>query len=179
MRNLIFIFMIFLVGCTPKSNTYLIPAKANRVIATTNTQIGVKKVIVPDYLLSDKILIKEGNQIKELNAKFATSIDKLLTSNAIKELKSLLNDPNVVLYPWDAKRKRGYIIEIVIDDYLYYERGVHLSGSYRIKSANGEIVSSKNFNLMQKSQKDADSIVDALGSIFDRLVKEIAQNIAI
>jgi len=176
-RLMLLISLILLIGCAPK-NSYIIPTIPTNSIAKRDIQIGVKKIEVPDYLMSDKILIRDGNKLKELDASFATSIDSLLTSNAIKELKALLNDPNVVLYPWEAKSKRGYIIEIVIDDYIYYNGSVHLSGSYYIKDAKGNLISSKNFNLTNPSKEDADAIVETLGVLFDRLIKEIAQTIA-
>ena len=177
MKKLIILLSLFIIGCSPK-NSYIIPTGITNSISKKNIQIGIKKVQVPEYLLSDKILIKKGNKLKELDASFATSIDSLLTSNAIKELKVLLNDPNVVLYPWEAKSKRGYIVEIIVDDYIYYNGSVHLSGSYYIKDAKGNLISSKNFNLTNPSKEDADAIVETLGILFDRLIKEIAQTIA-
>jgi len=178
MRVLIVLLALFFAGCSSKSATYLVPSAPTKNISTISTQIGVKKVEVPDYLLSDKIVIKDGIKLSSLDANFASSIDSLLTENAIKSLKTSLADPNVFLYPWDVKSKKGVIVKIVIDDYLFYEGAVHLKGSYFISNAKGSLIASKNFNIEANAQKDANSIVYALGGVFDRLMQEIAQSIA-
>ena len=176
-RFLIFISLL-LIGCSSISNRYIIPTMPNHSIKTTNIQIGIKDIKVPQYLMSNKVLIRNGNTIKDINAKFITSIDKILTSNAIKELKELLNDPNVILYPWDAKSKKGYIVEIVIDDYIYNNGIIYLIGTYRIKDSKNNIIIAKNFNFHNISSIKTDNIVNTLGVLFDRLIKEIAQTIA-
>ena len=175
---LIALSALFLVGCSSKSSSFLIPTSNVATIKTLNTQIGVVKVKIPSYLNSDKILIKDGLQIKELNANFATSPDKLLTQNAITTLKRALNNPNVFLYPWDVKSKKGYIVEIVLDDFIYSNGNAILSGSYFIKMANGGVLSSKNFNLSKPTKRQTQEIVQNLGELFNDIVLEIAQKIA-
>jgi len=175
MRILTILLTLFFAACSSKNATYLVPSAPTKAISITSTQIGVKKVEVPDYLLGDKIMVKDGIKLTPLDANFASSIDGLLTDNAIKSLKTSLADPNVFLYPWDVKSKKGVIIKIVIDDYLFYEGAVHLKGSYFVSSAKGALLKSKNFVVEANAQKDANSIVMALGKVFDSLMQEIAQ----
>ena len=175
---LIALSALFLLGCSSKNSSFLIPTPNVSVVKTVNSQIGVVKVKVPSYLNSDKILVKDGLQVKEINANFASSPDKLFTQNAIITLKKALNNPNVFLYPWDVKSKKGYIVEIVLDDFIYSNGKVLLSGSYFIKEANGRVLSSKNFAKSKVTSDNAQEIVKNLGELFNNIVLEIAQKIA-
>ena len=169
---------LILASCSSKKVSYLLPSANNITINKTKVQIGVKKIKVPSYLDSDKILIKDGIKLKELDANFAASPDKLLTQKAIDTLKKSLNDPNVFLYPWDVDKKRGYIVDIRVDDFVYSNGYVNLSGSYYIKLANGNTIVSKNFNLSKPSSNKADDIVNNLGELFDEVIIDIAKKIA-
>ncbi len=177
-RALLITLTLFFVGCSSKQSMYLLPQEATHTLTTIHTQIGVKKVELPSYLNSDKILIKNGMKLEELNANFATSPDKLFTNRAIVKLKKLLNDPNVFLYPWDVDSKKGYIVEIVLDDFIYSNNEVNLSGTYFIKSAQGSIISSSNFSYKKEAHKNVDDIMRSLSLLFDKVVLEIAQKIA-
>ena len=177
-RLLLITVALFIVGCSSKQSRYLLPQEPTATLTTTSTQIGVTKVKLPSYLNSDKILIKDGLKLEELNANFATSPDKLFTNRAIVKFKKLLNDPNVFLYPWDVDSKKGYIVTIVLDDFIYSNNSVTLSGSYFIKSATGKSMQSANFSYEKLSNKNADEIMRSLGELFDKVVLEIAQKIA-
>ncbi len=179
MKKLLLITLtLFFVGCSSKQSMYLLPEVTIPTLTNKTFQIGVTKVTLPSYLDSDKILIKDGLKLEELNANFATTPDKLFTNRAITELKKLLNDPNVFLYPWDVDSKKGYIIEIVLDDFIYSNGEVKLSGSYFIKSATGLVISSSNFTYEKPANKNPDEIMRSLGVLFDKVVLEIAQKIA-
>ncbi len=166
-----------LAGCSSKNSGFVLSKSGIPQIASSKVQIGVQKVEVPDYLNSDKILIKEGLEVKELNAQFAQTPAKLFTAQAISVLKKSLNNPNVFLYPWDVDKKRGYIIKIDIDDFLYQNGKVVLSGSYYIKSADGIAVKSSNFNLSKTAGKDSYEIIEKLSELYNNLLLEIAKNI--
>jgi len=179
MRYIILLITAFvLIGCSGKQSRYLLPKPEVATLKTLKTQVGVVKVEVPSYLNSDKILVKDGLKVEELNANFATSPDKLFTQQAIQTLKKALNNPNVFLYPWDVKSKKGYIVKIVLDDFIYSKGEVALNGSYFIKTASGAVVSSKNFHHKAPSNKDAGEIMESLGKLFNTVVLEIAQKIA-
>jgi len=175
---ILLISTIAFIGCSSKHNIYLLPNPEISTLKTLKTQIGVTNVEVPSYLNSDKILVKDGLKVEELNAEFATNPDKLFTQQAIQTLKKALNNPNVFLYPWDVKKKRGYIVKIVLDDFIYSNNMVVLNGSYFIKMASGTIVSSKNFHLTASANRDAKEIMEKLGQLFNTVVLEIAQKIA-
>ena len=177
-RALLITLALLLAGCSSKQSRYLLPQEPTVSLATTSTQIGVTKVKLPSYLNSDKILVKDGLKLEELNANFATSPDKLFTNRAIVKFKKLLNDPNVFLYPWDIDKKKGYIVTIVLDDFVYSGNQVTLSGSYFVKSATGATISSANFSYEKPANKNADEIMRALGELFDKVVFKIAQKIA-
>ncbi len=179
MRNLlmILIFAIALIGCSTK-NKYIMPSVEVSSIATTNKQIGVKKIDIPSYLDSDKILVKEGDRVEDIGANFLAPPSEMLTNRAIVILKKSLNNPNVLLYPWDIKSKRGYIVEIVLNRYLYDNGYAVVEGSYYIKNAKGESIVAKNFKREEAVAKDAKSIVTTLSSLFDSIVLEIARKIA-
>jgi len=175
---LVLLISLAFVGCSTKQSRYILPEPYTPVIHTTKVQVGVKKVKVPSYLNNDKIVVKNGLKVEELEANFASSPDKLFTHQAIATLKKALNDPNVFLYPWDVKSKKGYIVDIVLDNFIYSDGEVTLSGSYFIKMANGATVSSKNFSYKASSTKDPNDIIENLGSLFNKVVLEIAQKIA-
>ena len=178
MRILLTLFLIFIYsGCTQK-NSYLLPTTNYTKITTTNVQIGVKKVETPSYLDSDKILIKDGAKVKEVGSTFVAPPSELLTNKVIRILKNSLNNPNVLLYPWDIKSKKGYIVEIKLDKFMYDSGYAVVEGSYYIKRANNELVVSKNFSKKVATSKDVESIVDSLSKLFDSVVIEIAQKIA-
>ena len=177
-RVLLLILALFLLGCSSKQNRYLLPQEPTTSLATIKSQIGVTKVKLPSYLNSEKILVKDGLKLEELNANFATSPDKLFTNRAIVKFKKILNDPNVFLYPWDVDSKKGYIVEIVLDDFIYSEKSVTLSGSYFVKSSTGNRVISSNFSYEKPTNKNAEEIMRSLGELFDKVVLEIAQKIA-
>jgi len=177
-RLLLSLMALILASCSSKQVTYIFPDAKVSAISHTNVQIGVQKVKIPSYLDSEKILIKDGIKIKELNANFATSPDKLLTQKAIDTLKKVLNNPNVFLYPWDIDRKKGYIVDIRVDNFLYSNGSINLKGSYYIKLSNGTTIASKNFNLSKVSSSNIDDIVVGLGELFDRVIEEIAKKIA-
>ncbi len=178
MKYIVLILALFFSACSTKQSSYILPSNSLVSIKTIKRQIGVKKVELPEYLDSDKILIKEGNRLSSIDANFATDASTLLTHRAIVDLKRALNNPNVFLYPWDVSKKEGFIVEIKIDDYIYSDGVVNLSGTYFIKNANNSVVSSKNFMLSGSTNKDANSIVVALGELFDNLMLEISQKIA-
>jgi len=150
---ILLISTIAFIGCSSKHNIYLLPNPEISTLKTLKTQIGVTNVEVPSYLNSDKILVKDGLKVEELNAEFATNPDKLFTQQAIQTLKKALNNPNVFLYPWDVKKNF-------------------------IKMASGTIVSSKNFHLTASANRDAKEIMEKLGQLFNTVVLEIAQKIA-
>ena len=168
---------MFFIGCSSKQSEYLLPKADFRAVKSIITQIVVIKVKVPDYLNDDKILVKKGLEVKSLNANFADAPDKLFTQQTITTLKQALNNPNVFLYPWDVKSKKGYIVKIVLDDFIYSDSQVHLSGSYFIKLANGTTVSAKNFNLQTPSSQNPQDIMKNLGELYNRVVLQIAREV--
>jgi uncharacterized lipoprotein YmbA len=170
--------MLFFAACTNKKASYILKPLNTQHIASTHMQIGVKKVTIPDYLNNDKILIKQNNKIEELDANLAGYPSDIFTHETIVSLKRKLNDPNVFLYPWDIKEKKGVIVDIVIDDYLYSDGYVHLSGTYYIKDKNNNMIYSKNFKLKEFSKKEPQEIIDSLNRLFDSLLNNIARNIA-
>jgi uncharacterized lipoprotein YmbA len=172
------LLVIFFSACSTKKVAYTLTTKRVTPLKTIHTQIGVKKVTLPEYLNSNKILVKEGNKVKELDANLIAYPDSLFTQKTIELLKKRLNNPNVFLYPWDVKKKKGFIVDIVIDDYLYSNGFVHLKGSYHIKKANGKVIAAKNFFLKKESLNTPESIIKTLNELFVKLIDEIAQKIA-
>jgi len=179
MKYLLIILAFVLSACSTKNASYILPTPNQvAVVANFKRQIGVKKITLPEYLNSDKILVKNGYQIKSINAYFATSADKLFTQKAILSFKRALNNPNVFLYPWGVADKKGYIVEINIDDYLYSNGIVNLNGTYYIKNAKNIVLFSKNFSFAKNSKDNVNSIVESLNELFENLIIEIAQKIA-
>jgi uncharacterized lipoprotein YmbA len=180
MRYFILIFALFFTACTTKQSSFILPTPNQISVASIKTQVGVKKIELPEYLDSDKILVKNGYKLESIEADFATDASNLFTQKAITAFKRALNDPNVFLYPWDVDKKRGYIVEIKIDDYLYNkgEGVVNLNGTYYIKDAKNRVIASKNFNYSKESSSDVNSIVMSLNELFDNLIIEISQKIA-
>jgi len=178
MKYLLLITLLIFTACSTKQVAYTLESNKVHAITSTKVQIGVKKIEVPEYLNSNKILVKEGNRIKELDANLISTPDSLFTQQAIILLKRKLNDPNVFLYPWDVKEQKGYIVAITIDDYLYSHGYVYLQGSYFIKQARGRTLVAKNFSFKRASSNKADDIIKSLEELFTHLIDEIAQKIA-
>ena len=179
MRYIALIFItLFFTACSTKKVAYTIEPKETHPIKTMHTQIGVKKITLPEYLNSNKILVKEDDKIKELDANLIAYPDELFTQKTIEILKHRLNNPNVFLYPWDVKEKKGFIVEITIDNYLYSNGYVYLEGTYFIKKANGKTIVARNFSLKKEATNDPDSIIKSLNELFSNLIDEIAQKIA-
>jgi len=174
----IFLISIFFIGCSSKVATYILQPSNITPIANSKVQIGVKKVKLPNYLDNEKILVKEGVKVEELDAKFVDTPSSILTHNAITTLKRVLNNPNVFLYPWDVKNKKGYIVEIKIENFIYQNGNTILSGSYYIKMSNGKIIAENNFFYKKLSKKEPQAIVENLSYLFNKLILEIAQKIA-
>jgi len=181
MKYLILIFGLIFTACSTKQSSFIltVPDQVS-VVANLKTQIGVKKIELPEYLDSDQILVKNGYKLESIDADFASDASNLFTQKAITSLKRALNNPNVFLYPWDVEKKKGYIVEIKIDDYLYNksEGVVNLSGSYYIKNVKNNRLTSKNFNYSKEAEDNVESIMMALNELFDNLIIEIAQKIA-
>ncbi len=178
MKYILIGIIIVLTSCSSKKSSYILTPLESQKKFNINTQIGVKKIVLPDYLNSDKILIKEGNKIEELETNFASMADTIFTQNMISSLKNTLNDPNIFLYPWDIQEKKGFIIEINIDDYLYNNGFVYLRGSYFIKNTkNNKNIIAKNFNFKRISNKNTDDIIKNLNKLFNSLIYEIALKI--
>ncbi len=179
MKSIFFLILLLLLsGCSSKSSSYIFPSSSIEQIANTKVDIGIKKVVVPSYLDSEHILLKDGIEVKSLDADFADIPSKLLTQKSINILKKSLSNPNVFLYPWEAKSKIGYIVDIHLDNFMYDSGYVAVNGSYYITRASGSTIISKNFLLKRESSKDVDSIVRNLSELFDKLIIEIAQKIA-
>ncbi len=179
MRFVFIIALTFILsGCVAKSSKFVFPSQPVNALAQTNVQIGVKEIEIPNYLNSDKIIVKNGAQIKQIDAKFADVPNKMLTQKAIEGFKSALNDPNVFIYPWDIKSKKGYIVEIKLDKFLYENQEAVIAGSYYLKNASGTTIVAKNFRKSMPCAKDANSIVTKLSTLFSNLVVEIAEKIA-
>jgi len=180
MRYFILLLATFIfIGCSSKSSSYILPTSSySSSFTTTNIQIGVKKVEVPSYLNSDKILLKNGVKVEEIDSTFIAPPSQLLTNKTISLLKTSLNNPNVLLYPWDINNKEGYIVEIKVDKFMYDSGNAVIEGSYYIKNANNKLITSKNFRKIEATTKDVTSIVTTLSKLFDTVVIEIARKIA-
>ena len=175
MKKLLFLLIFFLVGCSTKN--YILPSTTTPLIKHKSVQIGVKEVEVPEYLLDNKFIIEDGVEAKELNVVFVESLDRLLTKKTIDILKESLNNPNVFLYPWEVKEKKGYIISIKIDDFKYSNGKAILKGSYKIYNVLTKKEYIKNFRLTKTSKATKKDLVMSLNGLYKKVVLDIAQKI--
>jgi len=179
MRVLLLILAsFFIVGCSSKSAEYLIPVREQAAIKHVNYPIGIKEVVVPEYLNSNKILIQKGAALYKIDANFAAIPSKLLTQNTIVTMKKALATPKVFVYPWDFKYKRGLIVTITLDEFIYKDGFGVISGSYYIKRADGRVVAQKNFSYKEPCKEESQEIVQTLSHLFHRVVMDIVRNIA-
>jgi uncharacterized lipoprotein YmbA len=174
---LIATFFLFL-GCS--NQTYLLPQPHQRTfVGKVYEQIGVKQVKLPEYLMDNKFLIqKDGVEAKEVEVNFVESLDSILTKRTIEMLKSSLDNPKVFLYPWEVKRKRGYIVGIEIENYIYRDGKIVLEGSYEIKDTIAKMRYTTDFRLSKPSSKDKKELIKNLNELYSKVVLEIAEKIA-
>ncbi len=170
--------LFFAVGCSVRSTEYILPATNLQKIGSFNQQIGVKEIEVPEYLNSGKILIQKGVKLSRVDADFASTPSKLLTQKAMTTLKKSLGTPDVFLYPWDFKHKRGLFISINLDSFNYKDGYAVVDGTYFVKRNNGRIIAKRNFSYSQKVKENIQDIVVTLSLLFDKLIVDIAKIIA-
>ncbi len=178
MKRLFFLVTIFLAACSTTKTIFILPQDSS-FIATSKKTIALKKISLPSYLDSETILVEVGNKVISLNAKFIAPPSELFTQKTISFFKRSLNDPNVYLYPWEAQEKRGILINIKIDNAIFKDNMVILSGTYYLSNlANDKKIYEKNFTLHKKSAQNAQAIVANLNDLYNNLLREIAFKIA-
>jgi len=176
MKKLLLILSIILTGCATTS--YLLPPKSVSPIKRVKHQIGVKRVKVPEYLMDNVLISQKGVEVEEVDIPFIESIDTMLTKRAIGILKEALDNPKVFLYPWEIKKKRGYIVSIDISDVIYKDGYITLKGRYTIIDMIASKKHIKDFTLQEESSLDKKELVEKLNELYSRVVLEIAEKIA-
>ena len=172
------IVLFILVGCSSRGVEYVMPIPHIGYVGDFNSKIGVAEVKIPQYLNSDKILVQKGTELYKIDARFAAPPSKLLTQNAIMVLKKSLNTPNVFLYPWDFKSKKGVLVTISLDSFIYKDGYAIVSGSYYIKRVKGVMIVERNFRYKRACKADSKDIVVTLSDLFNRVLEDVAKNIA-
>ena len=174
----LFSILFLLAGCSSRGVEYVMPTPQIGHTGVYSSKIGVAEVKIPQYLNSDKIFVQKGTQLYTIDAHFATIPSKLLTQNAIVALKRSLNTPDVFLYPWDFQSKKGVIVIISLDRFIYINGYAVVAGSYYIKSAKGTMLQERNFKYKKACKSNSKDIVVTLSNLFDRVLKDVAANIA-
>ncbi len=178
--RLFYLFSIFfiLVGCSSRGVEYVMPTPQMRDHGVYSSKIGVAEVKIPHYLNSDKILVQKGTELYTIDAHFATIPSKLLTQNAIVALKRSLNTADVFLYPWDFQSKKGVIVTITLDNFIYKDGYAIVAGSYYIKNTKGTMLLERNFRYKKACNANSKDIVVTLSNLFNRVLEDVAANIA-
>jgi len=181
MRTLWITLILFvLLGCGGASKQYLLSVDSAKITASRHKsiQIGVDKITVPGYMEESKIAIRTSPaQIEYRSEIWAVPTAKSLTDSLIRTLQKKHSNPNVYLFPWDIEKERGKRVKVTINELIYNNGVVILEATYFIKRIGSSSKKSYLFSTQIPSQNDTDSIVQAMGSAFGRLVEEISGKI--
>ncbi|NPA28257.1 MAG: hypothetical protein GXN91_04375, partial [Epsilonproteobacteria bacterium] len=123
------------------------------------------------------VVVEDEVKAKELEVVFVESIDSLLTKRTIEGLKRALDNKRVFLYPWDVKKKKGVIVEVRVDDFLYEDGEAILKGSFIIEDVDKKREKRGDFIYKRAVLLDESSLVKAFDELYKRVIIQIAKTI--
>ena len=139
--------------------------------------VAVNEIEVPNYLKQDHLSIIKENKVSFLPDKWAESIDTALQKELVSYLLKTLPSYGVLEYPWQKSKKAEAEIKIHINDFIYKNGKIVLSGYYFIKKDNEEY--KKVFNFSEISSPSPQQIVENMKKLYKRLEKEIVKNLKV
>ena len=161
MRWLLLVILLF-AGCGQK--WLYTPSLHPHPIIHMQQAIGVAPVALPQYLLMDKLLTKDGEYV---DFTFAGEPDWQIQKALVEYLRTALGDERVGIYPWDFTIRPRCIVKLHLITLVWDRKSDRLV-------AKGEIeISGKNerFTLGQPV-RDLHKAMDALWQkIFDQVAQ--------
>ncbi len=177
------ISMMFFAGCGGGGTEYLlsVPATAIPVSRIHVSQIGVDRVVVPDYLHGNKIPQEEAPGVLSYRAQagWASTPEKALTNHLIRYLQKRFATPNVHRFPWDIEKSIGVRLKVVVNRFIYAGNAVELEASYYVEPIRGTRRRARLFTTrIPVAKAETSRIVAAMNRAFDRLAEDAARTIA-
>lgn len=129
--------------------------------------IGVAPVILPQYLLMDKVLLKSGEY---LDFTFAGEPDWQIQKAFVEYLRTALGDERVGLYPWEFATKPKCIVRLVVSQLVWDKKSKILRGRAEIDIANKK----KSYTLLRAGS----DLRQAMDALWQKIFQKTAQMLA-
>jgi cholesterol transport system auxiliary component len=174
--------VLLLAGCGASTNYYLLGdvTKSQKFSSRTLPVIGVEKILLPDYLQQNKVVIQlSPTQLKfSDDDQWAEDMENSLSKQLIVAIQKSFNHPDVYIYPWDLSKQAGMKIKVSVSKFIAYGDQVYLDANWEIVNLQTGQRSSRLFSTQVKTAADTASIVASMNSAFARLTTTITREIA-
>ena len=179
-----FLAMVLLTGCGGPAQQYILSEPQSAITASRRPvrQIGVDQVIVPAYLVGNKIPIQSaaGELTYCDTAVWATAPEKGITRHLITYLQKRFATPHVYRYPWDIEKSTGVRLKVILNRLIYVESqsAVVLEASFFVEPISGHGRRARLFTTIIPVPKgETPLIVVAMNRAVDRLAEATARMI--
>jgi len=182
MRKLIsqLFLLLLLIGCSSNKTYYTLGETINISPSVKyDKTIEVVRVNVPKYLI-DFTLVRQvsPHQIELIDkAQWLTPMQKRLTNTLIDYLQKSMNNPNVHLYPWNAKEAASKRVLVNITRFIAYNNEVILEANYKIQNFENNKNSQKLFRTTVKTHENIDRMVASMEKAYFKLAEEIKREV--
>ncbi len=130
MRKIVIAILLLFSGCAQKK-TYYAPHIPLQSCCSKQLVIGVEDVEVPDYLLQDRVVVKEAKE-HFIPFRFVEDPRESLTKAFIEFLQNYFQGATIFHYPWQGGQTSCKVALAL--DALYIQKGsLFLVASLRIK----------------------------------------------
>ena len=173
MKYLISLVVVFLVGCSTRSEYIYIPEPHVVKVKEFKRDISVKEVVLPYYLQEGKIPYIKDGKIEFLDEYFSDNAVGFTTKRVVEILKKSFSSQRVYIYPWSPNK--SYILQIDIDKFIADDKNVYLKGDWRFYNPNHKLI---NFSSFYKTKPISNKSVPlVMKSLFDDFIVSIAKRI--
>ena len=179
-----FLAVGLLTGCSGPAQQYILSEPQSAITASRHhpSQIGVDQVVVPAYLVGNKIPIQSAaGELTYCDAAvWATAPEKGITRHLIAYLQKRFATPHVYRYPWDIEKSTGVRLKVILNRLIYVESqsAVVLEASFFVEPISGHGRRARLFTTTVPVPKgETPLIVVAMNRAIDRLAEAAAQMI--
>ncbi len=172
---------VILLGCSIRSQSYYLLEGTKNVQETRSLKqsVGIENITLPRYFDQANVAIKEGkNRISFLSsAHWVSHMNEHLTGVLISYLKHLFHTTDIYLYPWDVSKGVDKKVRIKIENFIYFDKYVHLDASWEIVDKKGKKVA-KFFHTKVSSSNNTKDIVRQMDVAFSAFEEAIAKSLS-
>ncbi len=176
--------LVMLNGCSGPAQQYILSEPSAQIHTSHRYmgQIGVDQVVVPPYLVGNKIPIEsDKGAVTYCDASvWAAAPEKGITRHLIAYLQKRFATPKVYRYPWDIEKANGKRLKIIINRFIYVasQKAVVLEASYFVEPIAGHGRRARLFSTSVTVPKgETPLIVTAMNQAIDRLAESAARMI--